>query len=307
MSTPVRVGFVGFGEAASCFATGLHEAGLSELAVFCDGPRNRPPYSDAFRERVAVAGARTVESMIELIDLSDVIFSAVVASAAEEVGLKVAELLRPGQLLVDINASAPPAKLSVGDASQRAGALYVDVSLMGAVSLYRHKVPLYVSGSGAERLAELFAPAGLKITVVGERAGAAALLKMLRSVATKGMCMALLEALIAAARAGLGDQAFKAICEPMDDTTFTEWAVMCILTDGIHAQRRAEEMEAASKVLQDLGMEPVMTEAAVKRLHYSAALRFRELYPVGNPTDYRETLALYVTRARDLGLDPAQV
>ena len=43
------IGFVGFGEAAQCFAAHLAAKGVPAPLVFCDGPSNHPPYTDAFR------------------------------------------------------------------------------------------------------------------------------------------------------------------------------------------------------------------------------------------------------------------
>ncbi|WP_246668173.1 MULTISPECIES: hypothetical protein [Bradyrhizobium] len=61
--TQRRIGFVGFGEAAQCFAA--HLAGRHESAplVFCEGKTNRPPYSEAFRSIASARGVELVDSL----------------------------------------------------------------------------------------------------------------------------------------------------------------------------------------------------------------------------------------------------
>jgi len=293
----VKVGFAGFGEAGWYFSKGLTAANVDVLA-WASGKRNRPPYSEQFLARLQDAGAEPRESLVALVADSDVVVSAVVASASRRVGEEIASLMKRGQMLVDINASAPADKIAVSERVAAAGGLYVDASVMGAVSLYKHEVPLYVSGTGAKQFREQFTPWGFKIKVANDQAGAAAIIKMLRSVALKGMASAVLEALVAAARAGVVDEAFEGICAPMEETTFTDWTIMCCLTDGIHAERRADEMAAAVDVLSGLGMDPIMTKATLARLREVAELGFKDVYSEGGPTDYREALEQYVRLAQ---------
>jgi 3-hydroxyisobutyrate dehydrogenase-like beta-hydroxyacid dehydrogenase len=231
----------------------------------------------------------------DLCAASDVIFSAVVASASEDVGLRVAAEPLEGKVLVDINAASPEAKIRVANAVAQSGGGFVDVSLMGAVSLYGHRVPLEVSGTAAEAFASTFGALGFKIHVISDKAGDAASIKMLRSIALKGMGAAVIEALVAAERLGVAEQAFHAICDPMDATSFSEWTVMCLLTDGLHAGRRAAEMEAAITFLNDMKEPPIVSAAVLERLRVSEALGFKALYgDGGGPTDWREALSQYV-------------
>jgi 3-hydroxyisobutyrate dehydrogenase-like beta-hydroxyacid dehydrogenase len=298
MTDAMRVGFVGFGEAGVCFAQGLTQAGIREISVYCDGPHHRPPYDDAFRNTVVSAGGKTVDSLAEVLHSSDAVFSAVVASSARQVGEAMAKRMSAGQMLIDINACGPEDKIAVSEAAAAVGADYVDVSLMGAVSLYKHKVPLEVSGTGAGRFERAFTPLGFNIHVIDDRAGSAATIKMLRSIALKGMGSAVLEALVAGTKAGLMEETFHAICDPMDATKFSAWTIMAVLTSGIHADRRADEMEAAVTFMQSLGLEPVMTAATLDSLRRTGALNMRSQFPNGTPADYKEMLPFYLGEAR---------
>jgi 3-hydroxyisobutyrate dehydrogenase-like beta-hydroxyacid dehydrogenase len=288
----LRVGFIGFGEAARVFAAGLRPGG-PELLAFCRGPRHAPPYAPEFRQAAAALGVELVDTVAELARRADVLFSAVAPGAAETVGVEAAAALRPGQVFADVNAVSPATKEAIAAAVAARGAAFVDAELMGAASLYGAAVPLYVSGGGAEEFKRVFAPLGLNVTVVPGAAGAAAALKMFRSVVTKGMEAIVVEAMFAAFRAGLAREAFTAITEPMDAVKYSEFARMCITSDPIHAGRRADEMAIVSEVLRALGVEPIMVEATRRRLGWSASLGARQAVESQGLTDYLEVLRLY--------------
>jgi 3-hydroxyisobutyrate dehydrogenase-like beta-hydroxyacid dehydrogenase len=297
MTRPV-VGFVGFGEAARCFIRHLAGQGVSEMLVFCAGRTNHPPYTDAFRIMVKEHGATLVDSQAELVQRSDVVFSAVVVTTAAEVGACIAEQLRPGALVVDVNASTPSTKRAVARSVTARGGSYVDANLMGAVSLYGAAVPLYCSGDGAERFATTFAPLGLSIECAGPVAGDAAAVKMLRSVVTKGIEALVVEALTAASLAGVREAAMRGICDPMDATTFSKFVDMCIRTDVLHAERRAVEMDGVAQGLRELGLDPIMTAAITARLQASAGLALRERFANGPAYTADEVLDAYTAATR---------
>ncbi|MCK1391515.1 DUF1932 domain-containing protein [Bradyrhizobium sp. 1] len=293
-----RIGFVGFGEAAQCFAAHLTAQDVGPILAYCNGQVNRPPYSEAFVAQAARCGVTLVDTLESLSDM-DVIFSAVVVAVAGTTGEAIAKIIRSGTLVIDINASTPTTKKRVAKAVEARGGLFADANLMGAVSLYKATVPLYTSGSGAARFAEGFAPFGFTIDVASPEAGVAAAVKMLRSVVTKGIEALVVEALTAASLAGVRQEALRGICDTMDATTFSKFVDMCIRTDVLHAERRAVEMEGVRDGLQELGLEPVMTEAVVKRLRLSSDSELRsnfaarQNYSADDVLDaYRQKIAL---------------
>lgn len=296
------VGFVGYGEAASCFTKGLSGNGLQRILVYCNGSRNRPPYTQPFKDRVAADGAQTVDSLEDLVSDSDIVFSAVLVGNAVEVGEAIAACVDAGTLVVDINASPPSAKKAVGAAVTAQGASFVDANLIGAVSIYGHSVQLLSSGDGSVEFARRMGPFGLNVEVIGNDPGTSAMVKMLRSVVTKGMEALIVEAMTAAHLAGITEEAFRGICEPMDATTYSSFADMCIKTDVLHAGRRAVEMDAALAELRELGVEPIMTTATVERLRTSERLGLRDRFVDAPPKNYEEVLDAYTAVIR--GTDP---
>jgi 3-hydroxyisobutyrate dehydrogenase-like beta-hydroxyacid dehydrogenase len=288
---PLRVGFIGFGEAARVFADGLRAS--AQLHAFCRGSRHAPPYAPEFRAAAAALDVRLVDTLAEAVGSADVLFSAVAPPAAAAVGAEAAASLRPGQLFVDVNAVSPATKEIIAAAVAGRGAAFVDAELMGAASLYGAAVPLYASGSGAEEFKRLFAPRGFNVTLVAGAPGSAATLKMLRSVVTKGLEALVVEAMFAAWRAGVAREAFAAITEPMDAVKFSDFARMCLTSDPIHSGRRAEEMVSVAEVLRALAVEPIMVEAARRRLAWSAGLGARRHAETQSLTEYLDVLQLY--------------
>ncbi len=293
MSQSLTVGFVGFGEAASCFAEAFARSSDVAVRAFCDGGRNHPPYTEAFRARVEATGTDLVDTLDEVVSGSDVVISAVQVASAQQVGEAIAERVEPGQLVVDINATVPEVKQHLAAAVEARGGSFVDANLMGAITIYGHQVQLYSSGSGAERFRELAAPYGFNVDVAGPQAGTSALVKMLRSVVTKGIEGLIVEAMTTAEYAGITEEAFHGICDPMDETKFSYFAEMVLKTNVPHAGRRAVEMEAIVGSLQRMGIEPTMTRATTQRLKDSTALGLRERFGDTPPADYREVLRAY--------------
>jgi len=287
------VGFVGFGEAAKCFARAISDHSGFEVTVFCDGTHHTPPYDPAFLAELADHHAVGVESMKELVSRSEVVFSAVTVDQAEQVGAELLELANRGQLVVDVNASTPSVKARLGTRASAAGVRYVDANLMGAVSIYGHRVQLLSSGTGASSFQADFEPLGFNIEVLDGQAGKAAAVKMLRSVVTKGMEALLVEALTAARALGIVDDAFAGICGPMDATTYSDFAVMCIKTDVLHAGRRAVEMDDIATELTQMGIDPVMTKATTRRLAQSANYEVRDEFLKRPSYDYHDVLDVY--------------
>ena len=79
----MRVGFIGFGNAAFDMARGLRARGLSE--IFFHKHRDKPPFSGLLARRVEESGAIYQNDYAALAAASPVLFSCVVGRAALEV------------------------------------------------------------------------------------------------------------------------------------------------------------------------------------------------------------------------------
>jgi 3-hydroxyisobutyrate dehydrogenase-like beta-hydroxyacid dehydrogenase len=194
---------------------------------------------------------------------ADVVLSVNTATAALDAARAALPALSPGALFAELNTASPRLKRDVAEVV--AGFAFADVALLSAVRGLR--TPALASGSGAERFASLFGGLGMPVDVVEGGPGAAAARKLVRSVFMKGMAAALVESLRAAEAAGCEEWLREDLTRVLDDALVTR------LVEGSsqHAVRRIVEMEAAAELLEELGVEPRVAEAARAWLEELAA------------------------------------
>jgi 3-hydroxyisobutyrate dehydrogenase-like beta-hydroxyacid dehydrogenase len=240
------------------------------------------------REHDVRAWSRSSDGTLEdAVHGADLVISAVPGSASEEVAAQVLPLLGPDVCFADLTAATP-------DAKERAAAahpLYADGAVLGTVATSGHEVPIAAAGPGAERFRELVAPAGLRVDVLdGAPTGAAARLKLIRSVYMKGRDALVLEMMLAARRLDLEDAVVRSIAGPGEQVPFSELSERVLRALAVHAGRRAEELDSSAALLRELGLEPTMTEAAAERLRRLAELGLRERFGGERPAEGRATL-----------------
>jgi 3-hydroxyisobutyrate dehydrogenase-like beta-hydroxyacid dehydrogenase len=102
----------------------------------------------------------------------------------------------------------------------------------------------------------------MPVTVVSREAGDAAALKLLRSVFMKGLAASVVESVRAAEASGHADWLRGEIADVIGEPLLER------LLEGsrTHAARRADEMEAASDLLRELGVEPHVASASASLL-----------------------------------------
>lgn len=254
--------------AAAIAVIGLGEAG-SEIArdLAASGAAVRgwdPAHEDAPDGVEAAPGAAAAAAGTE------VVVSVNSASAAPEVAESVAPALREGQVFADLNTAAPGLKRALAEIVSPSGASFADVALMAPVPGRGLRTPALVSGPGAERFAAAFGALGMPVTLVGAEAGAAAARKLARSVFTKGLAAAIGEALAAGERLGCERWLYDDIERTLVEA---DPALLGRLIEGsrLHAGRRAEEMDAAVDMLEELGVEPRVAAASRSWLRSLAA------------------------------------
>jgi 3-hydroxyisobutyrate dehydrogenase-like beta-hydroxyacid dehydrogenase len=282
------VGFLGFGEAGSGIATGLHAAGVRPVLAF-----DRLIDSEAtsgLSRRATTAGAILVRSVAELAASARVVFSAVTPAAAEEAARSAAPHLTPQHIFVDLNSVAPSAKRHAEAAVSASGARYVDAAVMGAVPPLGHRVPILLAGPAASELIGLLEPYGMRLKVVGDQVGAASAVKMCRSVALKGVEALLLECLLAADRYSASEQVLESLEESFPGTGWVALADHLLARTAIHGERRGHELLHAAQTLSAVGVQPTLTSAAAARLLDTAKLGLRERFQEAPPKGYQSVI-----------------
>lgn len=189
-------------------------------------------------------------------------------NSATEAGVALANGLPgvgPDAIWADLNTADRATKERLADAAAKADLAFVDVALMSPVPGRGLGTPMLVSGVAAQRYAELMSPLGAQVTTLPGPAGVAATRKLVRSVFFKGMAAAVIEALAAARSAGCEDWLRGNIA---DEFERAGPATVDRIEDGTyrHAVRRAEEMKAASELLEDLRVPARIARAAWESL-----------------------------------------
>lgn len=209
-----------------------------------------------------VDATRTRNSTLEdAISGASAVLSVVTADAALRVARAAAPLLIDGALFFDMNSVAPDTKRAAHGAVDGAGGRYVDVAVMAPVQPARLAVPLLLSGDHAdEGAAALRAMGFTDVRTVAGGVGAAAAVKMIRSVMVKGIEALTAEMIAASDAAGVTDEVLASLGDG-----WRARAPYNLERMATHGLRRAAEMEESVKTLVALGVDPVMTRGTIVR------------------------------------------
>jgi 3-hydroxyisobutyrate dehydrogenase-like beta-hydroxyacid dehydrogenase len=160
--------------------------------------------SEASARRAAAAGMIPVSD--QECARADYFLSIVPPSEAFSTVERMAALIGPGNkkpIYVDCNAVSPPTKVRIGEVAAKAGAPFVDVSILGLPPRPDYDGPTMIA-SGAD--SDKFVPLGdfgLRIRVIEGPVGAASAVKMSYAGITKGITALGSMIMLAATRAGV--------------------------------------------------------------------------------------------------------
>lgn len=227
---------------------------------------------------------------------ADAVLAALPASGAHEVASRCASLLRAGALYVDFASASPEQKLATGELVAAAGGSYVDAAVLGTVLTSGFKVPILASGPGANAWEALVAPDGLRVSATDAPAGHAALVKLLRGIYLKGRDALIVEMLLTAKRYGLEELVAATIDGPGERVPFSALAERVLCSLALHAERRADELSAASELIRCAGIDPALARAGSETLRGVAALGLTDAFADGRPADGRAVLAVIDSR-----------
>ena len=283
------LGFVGFGEAAFGITMGLKSEGFEYITAY-DKAYQQPPQSKIITERAKTAEIELLPSVEKVLEVSNMVISATSASEAVNVANAASPFLSKGDIFVDVNAACPDTMKEVFDILRKTDCIFVDVAMMADVKSNRHKVPMFVSGPGAERFENLMSPYGMNIRIVGDAPGQASAIKMVRSVFTKGVEALLMEVFTAAQEYKIVDLTMENLAKSMDSTTFEKRANVLLGKTAIHSARRIHEMEDVIKTLNSLGVDSIMSRATLENFIRIERLGLNEYFSGETPQDYKQVL-----------------
>ncbi len=254
--------FIGFGEAGQAIAAGLSEAGIDRMSAWDILFPHRD--GDKLRHAAQGSGVRCANSAADALRYVDMVISAVTAASSVEAAQSVKAHLAGQPFFLDINSVSPGRKQETAKLLGDAGR-YVDVAVLAPIHPARHQTPLLLAGPHARDIAPSLAALGMRFTIAGNEIGAAAAIKMVRSVMIKGIEALTLECFLAAARAGVVDEVAASIKNNYPGLDWTKIVPYNLERMASHGERRAAEMEEVADTLRELGVEPLMTSATVRR------------------------------------------
>jgi len=283
------VAFIGYGQLAAALAGGLADGGIDLRAYV--RPRPDRAAADARRNRMRATGVRHCEAVSDAVGGADVVIAAVPAGSAADVVEACVPHLLPAQLYVDPSSSPPAMKRRAAELVEHAGAEYVDAAVLGTVITAGARVPILAAGRGAARWCDEACAVGLNVTAIDAPAGDAALVKLLRSVFTKGRDALVLEMLLAARRHGVLDAVLDSIGGASEQVPFPSLAERTMCSLAVYAERRADELAAATSLLREVDVDPLMTEAGESRLRLFADSGLQDLFGGERPQDLNQVLS----------------
>ena len=260
----MKIGFIGFGEAAYHLAMGLREEGLAGLRA-ADAMQDHPVRGKLVRDRAREAGVELLPDNRAVAAWADMVCNITPAQYSRAALESVLDLLRPGQLYADLSSSTPANKAAMAELTAKTGALYVDAAMLGSLPASRHKVQIIACGPGAKAFQETMAPWGMNIEFHPGAPGAASAVKLVRSIYMKGLEALLLEMLEASDAYGVTEDVVPSVCAAMDKDPFAVILDRLVTGMAVHCVRRGEEVKGSVELLREAGIDPCMSESTVKR------------------------------------------
>jgi 3-hydroxyisobutyrate dehydrogenase-like beta-hydroxyacid dehydrogenase len=285
----VKIAIIGMGEVGRAYARALHDA--ARQLVLCDA-RPAPAASE-----LAAIWKQPIQTAIgPWIAGCEWILSCVTGAHALGVVEQCLQHVRNGATLCDLTTASPDAKRAAARRVAETGIRYVDVAIMGAVSLSLHRTPLLAAGAGADDFASLLSEAGGNVKVIeGGAAGDAIALKILRSVFTKGMEALSVELLTAAEKQGVRERLYEQLRD-IDETPLRTFIDMLVRTHVVHARRRAHEVHDAAAELAKHGL-PSLVLAGVESRFARTIADLEQAAPFQHEPNVDEALTWLLERA----------
>ncbi|NTJ43780.1 NAD(P)-dependent oxidoreductase [Agrobacterium larrymoorei] len=244
----MKIGFLGYGEAAQAFHEGLAPQGVSVIAYDVLLDRD----DGAIRIAMAQRGAMPVD--ISGLADADWVFSAVTADQSLVAVLPLLGHLRQGQVLIDINSVSPDRKRETAAAVEAAGARYLDMAVMAPVYPKKHQTPVLIAGDHAALFLPELAELGFAASIAGSQVGAATAIKMVRSLFVKGLEAITVETLLAAKASGCFDDIVSSLSASFPGLGWPTFAEYQMERTTRHGKRRAAEMRESAATLNALGL-----------------------------------------------------
>ncbi len=284
MGQGLRIGFVGFGEAAYHIAKGLRQPGIASIAAF------DIKVTEMVRQRARETETRLLDTNQDLAEACEIMLSAVTADQALNAARQNAPYLTSNHIYADLNSVSPGVKQSIARVVEATGAGFAEIAMMAPVPPHGHKVPMLAGGQGAPDFVQKLAPFGISAEIVSREVGTAAATKMFRSIIVKGMEALITECVLGSTRYDADERVFASLAETFPGVNWKELADYMVGRVVVHGERRAREMEEVAATLREIDVEPIMAEAIVRRMDWSVEAGLKQIFHGAAPKNYRDVV-----------------
>jgi 3-hydroxyisobutyrate dehydrogenase-like beta-hydroxyacid dehydrogenase len=251
-----HVGLVGYGEVGRLFARAFVEDDVDVTVLTRSPGRLRAQLSDS--------PITVTKSYASIAAETDLVCSCVWPETAAEVAAECATGLALGQPYLDLNSVSPATTERVVDVVEEAGGLPLKATIMGSAALGRDSVRLILAGRDRTTTVTALRAAGFTVEDAGADPVHPALLKMFRSLFTKGLRELAAEMLAPAAAYGVHEDILEELSGLFDDRPVDEWLQTALANTPEHAERRLGELHEIRQTTADVGYRaPVIDEATV--------------------------------------------
>lgn len=247
-----NVGILGAGMVGSTWLRGIPwtELGMRPI-VFEPAEITLSPY-----ERAARASELAICDIV-LVFVSGGIANEAIRSTFNADGKGPKEFL-------DFSSNGPDGKAFIAEWCNTHGSSYIDVTILGAIAAGGLSTPLAVAGSPSEAAKALIGASGasqLKMESAGP--GAAAQLKLVRSIVTKGLEALACEAQAIADEFALGEDYLR-VFNDFDSGPFTEIMNSMVKTHPNQRKRRGKEVREVISMINGVGRSSALLDSVAK-------------------------------------------
>lgn len=216
---------------------------------------------------------------------AQLVISAVTAEQSSPAAQATVAGLQAGTWFLDLNSASPATRRETAAAVEKAGARYVEASVMAPIAPKGIAAPILLGGPHAKEFLPLAQVLGFSgAAFFDEELGKTAAAKMCRSVMIKGLESLLTESLLSARYYGVEDSVLASLSNLMPGVDWREHAAYMISRSLEHGVRRAEEMREVSRTVREAGLAGAMSSACAETqdwsAQFSAALEQKELAPM---------------------------
>lgn len=291
--------FVGFGEVTYHWLRTLTGAGYPRDALGVLYLEHRGGRESVAAARAVELGVRLARSVADVPRDRQMYLHATSPAGAYGVFEACRPLLRAGTAWIDLNSTGPTVKVRMAADAAAYGTDFVDGAIMAPAWQLGHRTPVWMSGTGTARFEAWGKAWGTPTVVVGDEAGAAARVKMCRSVIVKGIAASLVEGLLLAEMNGIADPVLESLRNDFGPEIIDTLCNRLVQGTLRHGQRRADEMAGTLDLAAESHWQPRTMHSTAALLAYAGALGSRAVVP--HADDYRTLLAGLAAEVRKAG------